>query len=354
MISDAVQQSEQAVLDAVYEIIDTAPKQHLTAQLRLPTRMGGLGLHNLGDANGSVGKAGYLAAAALTEIAMGEGADAFKPFSGDSGGVMLRQWHQVSAVLESETEQETDVAGTSEPHTSPPMDLSEQVITTVLPRLQKVVNDRLAKHRLVSLLEDLDQQRGSVDKHVAEHAKAELSRLLSLAPLGTAWLDAVPFEEEWQISNRDYSAGLRFLLGLRPKIMRRNVPMQCPCGHVGTSEHHAFSKCKHLTEATGWRHNLLLRMVRLGAKVAGFDTVLENRQYTVERALEMDTEEHEKRGDCLMCDGERLIDTDVSITHPPLKSFRSAACREPGQRLPKGTRSSTSGMTQGQQVGTSF
>ena len=119
------------------------------------------------------------------------------------------------------------------------------------------------------------------------------------------------------------------MLGVTPEVLGTK-PVRCPCGHVGFSIHHAFSNCKFLNTATSWRHNTTLREVRLGARVAGMDTVLENKQFQMESRMAMGTVEHCRRGDLLACDGEVLRDTDLSVVHGAHASYRNAASKQPG------------------------
>ena len=94
--------------------IHTHTHTHTPPASHLPLRHGGVGLRCLSDHDGLACKAGYLAAAALTEQAMVGAADQFKPFSGPSGAGMQELWGQVGPALQA-LKSSRDPAGVANP-----------------------------------------------------------------------------------------------------------------------------------------------------------------------------------------------------------------------------------------------
>jgi hypothetical protein len=66
-------------------------------RLYLPLCKSGIGLLCLTDGDGVISKAGFLAAAALTQSALEEGASAFQPLSDAGAAKMASSWEQFSA-----------------------------------------------------------------------------------------------------------------------------------------------------------------------------------------------------------------------------------------------------------------
>ena len=411
-ISESLTRTERKILDSVYTLIGAEPDPLSTAQLRLPLRLGGIGLRHLTDHDGLACKAGYLAAAALTEKAMEEAPNHFNPFCGESAVLMQVTWGQVGPALQA-LESSAAAVGVANPTAedvtcgaqaeagpqgprqrdappatpqqsrhgganslgpgpdcpgAPPLSYEctatasasanqnpaneesglgasafagtsqqqwplDSEVKNKLPHLQRHATYLLAGARYRKIMGELEQLRQ--DDKTRQRAEDDTIRMLSLSTLGTEWLNALPVEQEDNISDMETKGGLRFMLGLTPAILQ-NRPVHCPCGKiVGFDMNHAFSNCAYLGKTLSWRHNYILKMLRLGAQVAGFDTVLENKQFEVERALGMGTSEHCRRGDCLLCDGDQLTDIDVSGTHPMHPTYRSGALKRAGDAAEK-------------------
>ena len=187
----------------------------------------------------------------------------------------------------------------------------------------------IAERSRTNIMEQLDAIRMRGDERAQRQAVDDLCRFNSFGSVGNEWVSALPTEPFDTLSNTDVRSGLRLLLGITPDLVS-GKPSQCPCGHVGFSIHHAFSNCSYLSRATNWRHNTTISEVRLGAQVAGFDTVRENKEYEMERRLGMGTAEHFRRGDLLVTDGESTIDTDLSSVHGAHNTYRATACKVAG------------------------
>ena len=63
-----------------------------TAQISLPVRLGGLGVHLMSDCDGAACGTAFLAAAALTHRAVSGGSEHFDPFKGASGNQLAAMW----------------------------------------------------------------------------------------------------------------------------------------------------------------------------------------------------------------------------------------------------------------------
>ena len=63
-----------------------------TAQISLPVRLGGLGVHLMSYEDGAACDAAYLAAAALAHCAVRGSSEHFDPFKGASGELLAEMW----------------------------------------------------------------------------------------------------------------------------------------------------------------------------------------------------------------------------------------------------------------------
>jgi hypothetical protein len=95
-IKAALLKSEQAICRAIMHIIGRQEAMVDMDQLRLPTRLGGLGVQSLSAQGGIVCKAGFLAAVSLTQQALATGCDSFQPFKGESAVQLQQLWKEVN------------------------------------------------------------------------------------------------------------------------------------------------------------------------------------------------------------------------------------------------------------------
>ena len=91
----AIRKVETAVLAGVLHIMKCLDVQVDTAQMSLPVRLGGLGIHLLSDCDGAACDAAFLAAAAFTSLAVSAGSEHFDPFKGASGVQLAAFWSHV-------------------------------------------------------------------------------------------------------------------------------------------------------------------------------------------------------------------------------------------------------------------
>jgi hypothetical protein len=176
LAAPALQKSEAAVKSAVLSLIGRLEDDIDVEQLYLPLRHGGLGLQRMTELDGVVCRAGYLAAASLTQTALAAGAEGFQPLSAAAGGDLAACWQQVTAFcsgrdnfqLEAQSMLEARQAGE-------------------LQQLQRRVGG-LAQEDLHSRL--LDKYKAQLGEATRVHAQEHLARLHSLEQgVGTCWLD---------------------------------------------------------------------------------------------------------------------------------------------------------------------
>jgi hypothetical protein len=94
-VQEALLMVEQAIAQAMLQIIGRDASMLDMEQLLLPLRKGGLGIQCLTAAAGVVCKAGFVAAAVLTQQALSEAPESLQPFKGAAGQNLRQIWEQI-------------------------------------------------------------------------------------------------------------------------------------------------------------------------------------------------------------------------------------------------------------------
>ena len=142
--------------------------------------------------SGVVCKAGYLAAAALTQQALADGPVAFQPLSGTGAAQFDSYWVSVKAFLTKPGE--TAVTGGFQ-HA-----IVQERVTGLQSAISNTATER-AKQRLFSKYEDRVTAPGRNTVLAEEH----LAGLHSMQQgVGTAWTNAVPTKPTWELSNSSF------------------------------------------------------------------------------------------------------------------------------------------------------
>ena len=317
-IQEALLKSEQAISEAILQIIGREEGMVDMEQLQLPTRKGGLGIQCLTAHNGIVCTAGFLAAASLAQQALVNACDSFQPFKGESGKELEQLWQQVSTVC---TCQGACTCAQMEA-----MSLNDALTGGMLPGLQRAMSLKVADMMHSQLMDRYHAQLSCADTKVA--AEQHLARLHSVQhSVATAWLNILPVKEQWHIANDTVKAALRFMLGLSPGPPSQSY-FRCGCGFQGYDCHHAMTCCK-MSGVRTMRHDQIQNSVRYGCSKAGCDTSWEPKEGSMQD-LQCGDEGYGRRGDILVSTMEDLLNVDVSVTHPAMHSVRVKASTTPG------------------------
>jgi hypothetical protein len=322
-IQGPMHETEQAILDAILRIIDRDASTVDVEQMRLPLRMGGLGLQCLTDKNGVACKAGFLAAAALTQDAVMSGAQSLHPFNGASGDQLSQVWHQVTA-----SSMCTELRNC--PDTEVPT-LMDALNNRSLHNLQNCLSKNCAENRRSQLLGKYEMMLSNPDTKA--QAEQHLARLHSLNhSVSNAWLCVKPTKEQWEIDDATVKSALRFMLGVSPGPTD-HACFRCACGYRGSDCHHALT-CDKLNGYRIQRHNQIQRTVRYGCTAAGLDTCMEPKERHLNQT-QYGEDGYGKRGDILVSTLDDLVDVDICITHPGCETYRAAAAKQPGATAAK-------------------
>lgn len=315
-IKQAMHMVEQAVMQATLQIVGRDESMLDSEQLMLPLRKGGLGLQCLTANDGLVCKAGFIAAAALTQEAMAAAPESLQPFKGESGVLLQRVWEQISATCVCKrlcTCRNLEA-----------MSLSEAFDAGTLPSLQHVMSQNLADRRHDALLNKFEVMTQHADTKV--QGQQHLARLLSLQhSVATAWLNIMPTKNSWEIDDSTVKSALRFMLGVSPGPPEQTY-FKCVCGYRGSDCHHAMT-CDKMSGHRTWRHNQIQASVRHGGTTAGCDTSWEPREGKM-KEKEFGDKGYGKRGDILISRLDDLLMVDVSCVHPAGATMRAMASKQ--------------------------
>jgi hypothetical protein len=312
----AFQKTEAAVLTALLSLIGRQEADLDVQQLYLPLCKGGVGLLCLTDSQGVVSRAGLLAAAALTQSALQEGAAAFQPLSDAYATVLQSSWEQVAAFC-SGPEHDTSIGQ---------MSLQEAHAGGLLQQLQRRTSGVAREKRHEKLL---GKYRAMLrDDSTRVQAQEHLARLHSLQQgVGTCWLDVKPTKDQWELDDATVKSALRFMLGVNPGPPHQAC-FQCACGYRGSDSHHALV-CDKLSGSRISRHNHVQSLVQCGAAMAGHSSSIEPQERHL-KSMRVGDKGYGQRGDVLVSDFDDLLNVDVVVTHPASLSRRDRASREPG------------------------
>jgi hypothetical protein len=221
LVESSLLKSEAAVLTAVSSLIGRQEADLDVQQLYLPLREGGLGLLRLTESQGVVSRAGFLAAAALTQKALQGGENSFQPLSDAGVAALGASWEQVVAYCR-----------TSELDADPlPNSLLEAHAAGLLQLLQRKVSGVARERRRGNLFGKYRALLG--DEATRVHAQEHLARLHSLQEgVVSCWLEVKPTKDQWELDDATVNSALRFMLGVNP------VPPEQACFsvHVGTRD----------------------------------------------------------------------------------------------------------------------
>jgi hypothetical protein len=312
----ALQKSEAAVLTALLSLIGRQQADLDTQQLYLPMCKGGLGLLCLTDSQGVVSRAGLLAAAALTQSALQDGAEAFQPLSGAHAMLLQASWEQVTAFC----------SGPEDDASTGQMTLQEAHAGGLLQQLQRRTSGVAREKRHEKLL---GKYRAMLrDDSTRVQAQEHLARLHSLQQgVGTCWLDVKPTKDQWELDDATVKSALRFMLGVNPGPPHQAC-FQCACGYRGSDSHHALV-CDKLSGSRMSRHNQVQSLVQCGASMAGHSSSIEPQERHLKN-MRVGDKGYGQRGDVLVSTLDDLLNVDVVVTHPASFSRRDRASREPG------------------------
>ena len=207
-VLDAVSKVEREIVAGILHIMKCSDADVDTAQITLPVRLGGLGVHLMSDEDGAACDAAFLSAAALTRRAVCGGSEHFDPFKGDLGVELTGLWSELyGRVLTCMKESTTS-------RLSP--ELTDAMIEGMLPGFAHSVLAELAEQRQTELLGRLS----------AEGVK----RLESVADTTAgAWMDAMPVASTCHLGDGDVVGSLRYMLGVCPAALQ-DRPLSCECG----------------------------------------------------------------------------------------------------------------------------
>ena len=149
------------------------------AQLELPMRHGGMGLHRLFPAEGS---AGFLSSAAVTNVAMTGAPEQFRPFDGLDGAGIPQEWSQLRAYVVL-----ADPRGEA---------VDDVCLRIVLPQAQRDTSRATAGSHLRFIT---DLHNGSSSLKRAQQHKAIMLSCASRA--SSIWLTAQPIHNALTLSN---------------------------------------------------------------------------------------------------------------------------------------------------------
>lgn len=318
LIQPALHKTEQAIQTALLHIIGREEHTVDVEQLRQPTRKGGLGLQCLTAADGLVCKAGYMAAAALTQTALATGNEDFQPFKGESALKLQFLYSEISTAC--------TCAGACKCDQMTTLTMEEAFHGNTLFGLQHAMSQRVSDRghfELMSKYQNMTQMPGS-----KEQAEKHLARLLSIQhPVSTAWLNILPTKDSWNIDDATVKSALRFMLGLSPGP-KGQQHFSCECRQQGGDSHHAMT-CTKMSGLRTWRHNHVQNSVRCGGRTAGLTTTWEPKERHFNNA-QVGEEGYGKRGDILIGMMDDWLNVDISITHPCKDTTRAKASKVAG------------------------
>ena len=311
LVGDAIQLVENKTSQAAFQIMQRPEQAELrTGQLTLPLRLGGMGLRMTSELEG---QASFLAAAAITETAMREGPQQFRPFAGPKAPGLTQVWESLHAEgVEAEL------------WTQEALTVDEACIDNVLPSAQRLFSRFTAERRSSALLASFADDGVEGLRNIA--------RLRSCScRAASMWVDVLPTSRALQLTNGEFISSMRHRCG--QTHMPANVPgVQCFCGRYmepGNTDH--AMTCKTLSGALTLRHEILKEIWRRIARRAGIATSVEpvlRLLRGAQAALIADREG--SRGDILLALSGALTVADVSVVHPAAETYVQVAAREEG------------------------
>ena len=309
LVAPALQRSEEAARNAVLFLIGRQEADLHVEQLHLPNCMGGLGLQRLTGFEGAVCKAGYIAAASLTQKALEGGHQSFMPLTTGNDPINT-YWNEATAF-----------GAMSEA-----IDIHSAHDLGSMKKLQRSAGN-CAKGKLHT--QPIQKYKVQLDDDTTRvQAQEHLARLHGLQEgVGTGWLEVRSIKDQWELDDATMKSALRFMLGVSPGP-RQNSSFTCTCGHQGSDSHHAMT-CRQLQGLWTLRHDQIQSKVQFGAAAAGHSSSIEPQERHLKN-LAFGDPGYGKRGDVTVSTVDDLLNIDVTVVHPASRSMRSRASREPG------------------------
>jgi hypothetical protein len=207
-VQDAIRKVEGSIVDGILHIMKCSDAHVNVAQITLPRRLGGLGVHLMTDSDGAACDAAFLSAAALTRAAVRGGSELFDPFKGVCGAALAEMWTDLYGRV-SPCMKESITSGLGDV-------LTEVMIEGFLPGFAHSVFSELAEVRMASLKAVLSPEGAKRLECVADECAG-------------AWLDALPIASNCHLGDGDVVCALRYQLGVCPASMQ-DRPLTCECG----------------------------------------------------------------------------------------------------------------------------
>ena len=307
LINEAVKQVEDKAVKATFNILQRPEQDDVrSGQLTLPLRFGGMGIRTTSMLEA---QAAYLSAAAMTETAMREGRQQYRPFTSPNAAFLELDWQALHE------------AG-AEKVLWPPESLAigVQCIDEVLPGAQRAFSHFVAQRRFDDLLASFDTN--------TEAGASALARMHSCACRpASIWLDTLPTSPFLQLSNGDFVAAMRHRLGMTH--LPANAPgVRCSCGRFmqPNDTDHAMT-CKSLCGEMTMRHNMIARSWRRIISRSGTASSLEPaiRALPGARGAAVSARHTDSRGDILLILPDGLTVVDISVVHPCASTYVRAA-----------------------------
>ena len=305
-LETALRGTEDKVEEAMLEIlrlhdIDASAKE----QLSLPLRFGGMALQKTVK---PAANAAFIAAAAVTEIALEDAAPELLPFANASGDRLRQQWQELHNGCPDVWEAADAV-------------VDERCIRAVLPQAQRKFNQYHAESRYDTLLASCNLSTE------AGQRKAARLRGVACTP-ASSWLGALPVCRAQTLSDVQFRSAARLRLGL-PQGPTNAVDVRCDCGdHVKKTDIDHGLTCQKRSGTKTMRHNILQGVWRRIARRAGVATSLE----PVLEPLAGGQGNNKKpwsRGDIIWTMEEITIG-DVSVIHPAAATYVAGAAKKEG------------------------
>ena len=267
LVAPALQRSEAAVRNAVLSLMGRQEADLDVEQLYLPICMGGLGLQRLTGFEGVVCKAGYIAAASLTQKALEGVHQSFMPLA--TGSDLINTYRNEATAFGAMSEA---------------IDIHSAHDLGSMKKLQRSAGN-CAKGKLHT--QPIQKYKVQLDDDTTRvQAQEHLARLHGLQEgVGTGWLEVRSIKDQWELDDATMKSALRFMLGVSPGP-RQNSSYTCTCGHQGSDNHHAET-CRQLQGLWTLCHDQIQFKVQFGAAAAGHSSSIEPQERHLKNCLKL-------------------------------------------------------------------
>ena len=282
------------------------------AQLQAPLRDGGFGMYSCAD---DMPAAAYLASAALAQRALKTAHEQLQPFKHQSGTALRAVWDGLCA-------RHDDLL-------DPGAELSEEVVCSQLPSLQKKLARNLSDAALQAALADAPRDQCATRRSAACHA-------------ASGWLTAKPVHPQHRMRDGAFRASVKRRLGMSA-MPTGCLHARCACNKPATELGPAHPlNCNRVRGLVVQRHDQVAAAIKRAMTRAGLSAVLEPHlsafggrpaaeQLRRRREARDADESDEARGDVLCVDemGETLV-VDVVVVNVLSSNYVAAAAAEDG------------------------